>query len=260
MLVLFLVLAGIPARGADAAPLSAQFTLTQEDLTRMVVALPDSVRSAIMARPADFLRLLAAVLDEPGELFLLVDKRHPLDPTYAPADLVDLKHFPLKLSWPHLLLRKAVLPDLLAMARSAAADGVTLTLTSTYRSYDYQREVFAREVKLYGEPVAERESAHPGCSQHQLGTALDFGSISDDYAQSAEGRWVTEHAWQFGFSLSYPQGYEEVTGYRHESWHYRYITPAGTILQRRYFADVQQYLLQFLHDNRTALTRARRTR
>ena len=245
------------ARAAPAPVVTPGFSLTLDDLSRMTAALPAEIRGGILASPADFLRLMATVLDQPEELFVLVDKSHPLDSAYVPPDLVNLKDYPVKTTWPHLLLRKAVMPDLLRMVRAARAAGVTLTFSSTYRSYGYQQGVFAREVEMYGRETAERESAHAGYSQHQLGTAIDFGSISDDYARTPEGRWVAAHAWEYGFSLSYPAGLEAVTGYRNESWHYRYITPAGTLMQRRYFGDVQQYLLQFLHDTRGMLTRAR---
>jgi len=156
-----------------------------------------------------------------------------------------------------LLLRRAMMPEVPAMVRAAHADRVTLTFSSAYRSYSYQQGVFEREVQMYGREMAERESAQAGYSQHQLGTAVDFGSISDDYERTLEGRWVAAHAWEYGFSLSYPAGYEQVTGYRHESWHYRYITRAGTLMQRRYFRDIQQYFLQFLSDNRENLVHAR---
>ena len=198
-----------------------------------------------------------AITVEGLSLFLLVDKQHPLGASYVPFDLVNLKSYPVKTTWPHVELRKAVMPEVLAMVRAARADGVTLTSSSGYRSYEYQKGVFQREVETYGRETAERESARAGYSQHQLGTAVDFGSISDDYERTSEGRWVAAHAWQYGFSLSYPAEYEQVTGYRHESWHYRYITPEGALLQRQYFRDVQQYLLEFLHDNRDGLVRAR---
>ena len=246
------------AARADPAPtLVPGFSLTLEDLSRMTASLPSDIRDGILASPADFLRLMGAVLDQPAELFILVDKHHPLDAAYAPADLVNLKDYPVKTTWPHVLLRKAIMPQVLRMVRAARADGLTLTFSSGYRSYAYQQGVYAREVQMYGRETADRESAHAGYSQHQLGTAIDFGSISDDYERTAEGRWVAGHAWEYGFSLSYPAGYEQVTGYRHESWHYRYITQTGTLMQRRYFRDVQQYFLEFLHDNRESLERAR---
>jgi D-alanyl-D-alanine carboxypeptidase len=145
------------------------------------------------------------------------------------------------------------MPAVLEMVGAAKRSGITLVFSSGYRSFEYQKYVYAREVKTYGQEVADRESARPGASQHQLGTAIDFGSITDAFAQSRAGKWLAAHAEEYGFSLSYPLGYEGVTGYRYESWHYRFITKAGTLLQKRYFDDIQQYMLEFLNTNRTVL-------
>jgi len=152
-----------------------------------------------------------------------------------------------------LELRRSIMPEVVEMAKAAQGDGVRLLFSSTYRSYAYQRVVYDREVQMYGKEMADRESAVPGRSQHQLGTAIDFGSITDAFAGTSEARWLSAHAWEYGFSLSYPQGYEALTGYRWESWHYRYITKPGARMQREYFDDVQQYLLLFLHDERPTL-------
>jgi D-alanyl-D-alanine carboxypeptidase len=139
------------------------------------------------------------------------------------------------------------------MDSAARADGAPLLYSSSYRSYDYQAEVYARAVEKDGQAQADRESARPGSSQHQLGTVIDFGSITDAFAGTKQGRWLAAHAWEYGFSLSYPDGYEPVTGYKHESWHYRYITKPAARLQREFFGDIQQYMLAFLNDNRSAL-------
>ncbi|HQC27296.1 MAG TPA: peptidase M15, partial [Treponemataceae bacterium] len=45
----------------------------------------------------------------------------------------------------------------------------------------------------------------------------------------------------------FPQGYEEVTGYRWESWHYRYIGLDACLFQEAYFNNIQQYMLEFIH-------------
>jgi D-alanyl-D-alanine carboxypeptidase len=240
----------VAAAGTPAAP---EFSLTLQDLQAMTAALPKSVRDRIVGEPRVFLHLLSQVLNEPAEYLLLVDKKHLLSPSNVPADLVSLSAYPLPVSRADLTLRKGIMPDVLAMAAAARADGVTLLFSSTYRSYEYQKEVYEREVKTYGQQAADRESARPGASQHQLGTAMDFGSITDAFADTKAGRWLAAHAEDYGFSLSYPKGYENVTGYRYESWHYRYITRSATRLQKEYFDDIQQYLLEFLHDNRTAL-------
>ena len=245
-----------PAFGSGSRA-SPEFTFTVPELKRVAASLPKAVQQRIFAAPQAFLHLLSEVLDQPADLLVLVDKDHLLAADYVPPDLVSLGNYPLEVSRNDLSLRQAIMPDVLAMVSAARAEGVTLLFSSSYRSYDYQKTVYEREVQAYGQAAADRESAHPGASQHQLGTAVDFGSITDEFAETKAGRWLSAHAWEYGFTLSYPRGYEEVTGYRWESWHYRYITRPAARLQREFFDDVQQYLLEFLHDHRTALESAR---
>ena len=74
-------------------------------------------------------------------------------------------------------------------------------------------------------------SARPGHSEHQLGTAIDFRSADDptppweldDFADTAAGGWLHDHAWEYGFVLSYPKGEAAETCYAYEPWHYRYV-------------------------------------
>ena len=240
--------------GAAVAP---EFSLSAQDLQALTAQLPGSVQQRILSDPKTFLHLVAQVLDQPSDYLTLVDKSHLLGADYVPPDLVSLGAYRLSVSRNDLTLRKAIMPEVLAMAAAAKADGVTLLFSSSYRSYEYQKEVYAREVETYGQAAADRESAHPGASQHQLGTAIDFGSITDEFAGTKAGRWLAAHAWEYGFTLSYPRGYEQVTGYRWESWHYRYITRPAARLQREFFDDVQQYLLEFLNDHRAELQAAR---
>jgi zinc D-Ala-D-Ala carboxypeptidase len=241
------------AAQAGGSRIGAEFALSTSELQGITQSLPQGIQARILASPADFLSLVAKALDEPPSFFVLVDKSHTLPPDFAPDDLVNLKDYPLTVSWGDIFLRKAILPAVLEMTSAAKAHGIALTYSSGYRSFEYQTYVYAKEVKTYGQEMADRESARPGASQHQLGTAIDFGSITDAFAETRAGRWLVAHAWEYGFSLSYPQGYEGITGYRYESWHYRFITKAGVLLQRRYFGDIQQYLLEFLDVNRAVL-------
>ena len=223
------------------------------DLAGYLEGLPENLRKNILQKPAIFLEYLIPALSIPPELIALVDKTHPLDAEYEPDDLLTLADFGLKTSRNDLSVIAASLPDVLAMNESARQDGITLVFSSAYRSYDYQAAVYQRHVKAYGQEAADRESARPGKSQHQLGTTMDFGSISDDFADTPAGRWLYNHAWRFGFSLSYPDGYEHLTGYRHEIWHYRFITRELTRFERVFFGSVQHYLLTFLHEHRQDL-------
>ena len=137
------------------------------------------------------------------------------------------------------------------MASDAREEGITLVVSSTYRSYDYQKSIYERNVRLYGQEVTDRESARAGHSQHQLGTAIDFGSITDDFEYTKPGQWLFANAKKYGFSLSFPKGMEPVTGYRYECWHYRYIGVNACNLQEKWFDDVQQYMLEFINYWRT---------
>jgi zinc D-Ala-D-Ala carboxypeptidase len=182
-----------------------------------------------------------------GDFLMLVDKATSLPEDYEPADLVSLNDYPLARNRADLRLRKAIMPALLEMDAAAQSLGLRLVYSSAYRSYAYQREVYDRWVRQLGQAEADRVSARPGHSQHQLGTAIDFGSIDNSFADTAAGRWLFENAWRYGFSLSYPRGYEALSGYDWESWHYRYLGKAGTLLERDYFGGLQQYFLLVLH-------------
>ena len=229
------------------------FSLDNESLAGLLVGLPEAVRRTILGEARDFLDSMEklfcyahASFRHPDGLLYLVDKNHPLPDGWEPSDLVSLADYPLRLSRGNMELRGIVMDDLLAMNRAAGADGINLLLSSTYRSAAYQETVYARIVRQLGQAAADRESARPRHSQHQLGTVIDFGSISDDFTGTPMERWLAANAGRFGFSLSYPDGYEELTSYRYESWHYRYIGPAAAALCEKFFGGVQQIMLEFL--------------
>ncbi|HTX71501.1 MAG TPA: M15 family metallopeptidase, partial [Rectinemataceae bacterium] len=208
-----------------------------------------AIEARIAARPARFDSLLrAALADDAADpmLLALVDKKVLLPESYVPPDLMPLDDSGIAVTYAGHKLRAAARRALLVMAKAARKDGIELVVGSAYRSYAYQKQVFAREVQLYGEEQAERESAHPGASQHQLGLALDFSPIDDVFAETKASRWLSLHARAYGFSLSYPKGGEAVTGYRWESWHYRFIGIAAAALEGEFFGGMQQYLIEFL--------------
>jgi D-alanyl-D-alanine carboxypeptidase len=203
------------------------------------------LEAAAAESPAFILDLLSCLEGDPY-VRRLVDKRHALPESYEPEDLVELVPGSYELSRRGLLLRRPAAEALEAMAAAARAGGVVLVASSAYRSYAYQVEVYGRIVRELGQEEADRESARPGHSQHQTGLALDFGSIDDSFAETRAGRWVLEHAGRFGWSLSFPQGYEEITGYRWESWHYRYVGRDLAAFIDTWFGGIQQYALQFI--------------
>ena len=104
-------------------------------------------------------------------LFYLVDKKHFLSSDYVPRNLIPLKENSLyKISKNNLSLRKEAEEALKELSRAALNDGITLTVSSTYRSYEYQDSLFSYWVKVDGIEEAERESARAGTSQQGCGS------------------------------------------------------------------------------------------
>lgn len=162
-------------------------------------------------------------IDDPASPWVVVNKQRPLQPkTYAPGDLVSIGG--------GRQLRRAAAEALQTMLTAAKTAGYTVTAASAYRSYDRQVVIYNSEVKAYGQTVADTQSARPGTSEHQTGWAVDLASggcsITDCFGTTSGGKWVTDHAAEYGFILRYTAGKQAITGYRAEAWHFRYVGKA----------------------------------
>lgn len=161
---------------------------------------------------------------DPASIWVIVNKQHPLNPlTYAPTDLVAVGN--------GQYMRAEAATALGSLLTAAKAAGYIVTPESGYRSYNTQVAVYASEVKAYGQAYADTESARPGYSEHQTGWAVDLGTngcnIQDCFSNTSGGKWVIANAYRYGFILRYPPNLTDITGYRNEAWHFRYI---GTYL------------------------------
>jgi zinc D-Ala-D-Ala carboxypeptidase len=191
------------------------------------------------------------------DLLSEVTASYELDPNYVPPDLVKLgDYLPGRVTLPEMLLRQEAATALGRMVKGMLAEGLAPTVLSSYRSYFEQAVAHQRWV-VEDPENADMISALPGHSEHQLGTAVDFGSpempsltgnntdkLSPLFAQTSEGRWLEEHAFEYGFTMSSPQGAEGLTGLAYEPWHYRYVgvDMAGYLHASGYFLD--EFLLK----------------
>jgi len=247
IVLIFVLLGCVPASAQKQPSDVDQRVVKALEAANVPPSIKDNLIHQVKTNPDPFIGAITALTAQDPYLWRLVDKNHPLDASYEPVDLVALKGGPYLLNRVGLKLRREAALSLERMAQAAQVDGVTLVVSSAYRSYEYQKQVYDRNVKSMGQTAADRESARPGHSQHQLGLAVDFGSIDDTFALTAQSRWLYKNAWRYGWSLSYPENLESVTGYRWESWHYRYVGLALSQFTRTYFEDIQQYALAFLH-------------
>ncbi|HLP86746.1 MAG TPA: CapA family protein [Candidatus Paceibacterota bacterium] len=115
------------------------------------------------------------------------------------------------------------------MAEAALSDGYTIKASSAYRSYEYQKNLLANAIKS-GKEDASISIAKAGHSEHQLGTATDitgksigYSSANSSFTNTVEAKWLEKNAYKYGFVMSYPLDKENITGYKYEPWHYRYV-------------------------------------
>ena len=156
------------------------------------------------------------------DIYARADKQHAMTASCAPGDLVQVPDSAE-------LLRSEAAAAYNEMVAAAKKDGLTITAISGYRSYQTQELVYASAVQGFGQDYADRTSAKPGHSEHQLGTVMDVsspalaGDLQESFGDTPEGRWVRDNGYKHGFIISYPQGKESITGYAYEPWHIRYL-------------------------------------
>ena len=172
------------------------------------------------------------------DLIVLLDKHNSVAADYAPQDLTTLKG--------RHKLRAEAAEAFLAMQAAAKEDGITITPLSAYRDFEYQKNIYERSKKYLGAERTEKYVTAPGHSQHQLSMAVDITNTNINFENTPEFAWLQQNAGDYGFSLSFPKGQEEKTGFAYEPWHYRYISPHGVLLQDMFFEGNQYDTLAFL--------------
>ncbi|MFD2117517.1 M15 family metallopeptidase [Paenibacillus yanchengensis] len=170
------------------------------------------------------------VIAEPESIAALVNPNNRLPDQYEPTDLVypDVRFiFAEKLD--KRKLRKEAATALEEMFVAAEEDGYYLAGVSGYRSREYQKQLFNRYVAKDGVEKAKTYSAYPGTSEHETGLAMDVTrsdgkcAASDCFGDMDEATWIAKYAHQFGFIVRYPEGKQNITGYKYEPWHLRYV-------------------------------------
>jgi D-alanyl-D-alanine carboxypeptidase len=169
-------------------------------------------------------------VSDPKSVAVLVNKTHRLPEGYEPDDLVypDVAFIFSEQSDKRKMRREAA-DALKELFDAASKDGIELAGVSGYRSESRQRTLFDNYVKRDGLEAASRYSAKPGFSEHQTGLAMDVSgkdgkcAAEDCFADTNEAKWLADHAHEYGFIIRYPQNKEDVTGYKYEAWHLRYV-------------------------------------
>lgn len=165
-------------------------------------------------------------LDSPSSITVVVNKQRPINPIdWAPDDLVLPAGVPNV--WDHPIRAEAA-TALEAMYAASVDAGVPFTVTSGYRDYALQKEIYDGLVEQGGVAFADKDTARPGFSEHQTGLTVDlFGeegcSLDACFGETATGIWLRDNSYRFGYILRYHDGEQATVGYTYEPWHFRYV-------------------------------------
>lgn len=202
----------------------------------------------------DTVKDLKKLSETDKELLQKYSKVYFLNEHYIPKALVDIDEKYLSYKDQKKQIHKNVYPFLKDLLDEAEEDGVSIKINSAFRSFATQTGLKSQYKVTYGAGTSNAFSADQGYSEHQLGTAVDFGAPSvnysfDNFEGTKEFEWLQENAHRYGFTLSYPKGNKY---YVYEPWHWRFV---GEDLARKlhregkYFYDLEQreidkYLLE----------------
>ncbi|RKQ33202.1 D-alanyl-D-alanine carboxypeptidase family protein [Oceanobacillus halophilus] len=192
----------------------------------------------------------AQIIANPYDQLSIVNKEYALPNDYIPEDLVIPNvRFPFTEELPKKQMREIAADALEEMFAAADEEGLELYAQSGYRSYERQEVIFAANVDVHGEKEANNFSARPGESEHQTGLTMDISSpdvgfkLIEEFGDTEEGKWVQEHAADYGFIIRYPKGKEEITQYQYEPWHLRYVGKKAAKEMMEQEMTLEEYLI-----------------
>jgi len=155
---------------------------------------------------------------------IIVNKYYHLESDYVPSNLI---HVTSEYGGNGQYITSEAFQEYKKMYSDMKVLGLNLLIRSSYRSYDYQKNLYNNYVARDGVINADTYSARPGHSEHQTGLAIDVGTPTTrdlgDFLYTDEYEWMMQNAHKYGFILRYEEDKVNITGYMYEPWHFRYV-------------------------------------
>lgn len=175
------------------------------------------------------------------KLTSLINKEFGLPKDYIPDDLV-VPNITFSFSGyqEKKLLRQIAAEAIEELFQAAREQNLNLFGVSGYRSYTRQLAIYNENIAQNGAERTNLYSAKAGHSEHQSGLCMDVSTpsihnrLDTEFAATPEGKFIAEHAHEYGFILRYPKDKSDITRYAYEPWHIRYV---GKELSSQLFND-----------------------
>lgn len=164
------------------------------------------------------------VIQNPEDVLVLCNKYNELPDGYEPSDLVEITKGNAAVGG--LKLRKEAAEAFDKLCAGAKQAGYTILGASAYRSYSYQSSLYNNYVAADGKEAADTYSARAGFSEHQTGLAIDVKNatvVYDKFGTTPEFQWAKDNIQKYGFIIRYLPSTIDITGYKSEEWHFRYV-------------------------------------
>jgi len=143
-------------------------------------------------------------VDKTSHYLILVNKKHRIHSDYVPNDLVPLTSAATQEDVPKCRMRRVAAEAFERLAIEARGAGYSILAISAFQTGAEETE-------------------------YQTGLAVDVSAPSVQYQRDrefgnkAEGRWLAQNAYKYGFIIRHPKGKKHITGYSYEPWHLRYV-------------------------------------
>ena len=232
LILVWIILIGVVLEGVV---LTKNQVLILDDLSQSMNLITESIKPKLKVTYVELPnahKVVALVEDykQDDSLWRIVSRMRPLNQqNYRPViELAIVQSWSQK-SNDERSIRSELQTPLRDMFTAARAAGYDLMIGSGFRSAQLQSIYYNNFVRNKGQAYADKVSARPGTSEHQLGLAVDLAYtnrncyLSTCFAKTGAGKWLASEAHNYGFILRYPEGKEDITGYQYEPWHFRYV-------------------------------------
>ena len=175
------------------------------------------------------------------ELLRLVNDNNPLDENFVPS----------LSSYNEVLVSEYLLDSLTRMIDAAKKDGVEITVSEGYISFEEQgrlyEETFNKLKKdnkysdIRAESEAKKVAPEAGSSEAQTGLLIKLSTKDKNFEGSEAQIWLEKYAVSYGFILRYPKESESTTDMTYNPQLYRYIGEEHALNVRRYGMTLDEY-------------------